>query len=132
MSSDKVLYRWHLPDPSVSDVSGNSSDCSSAKSRTVVVLLGAKQKHLKGYADWYTSMGFKAITFTFPMSKILSYQARQEAEKDIELLVDNLADWLEEETGKNLVFHTFNNTGWLTLWIWRSLYLGSACKRSVS
>ncbi|KAL0409113.1 UNVERIFIED_CONTAM: hypothetical protein Sradi_1845700 [Sesamum radiatum] len=30
-----VLYRWHLPDPNSVDVSG-VSDCSSAKSRTVV------------------------------------------------------------------------------------------------
>lgn len=116
-SSEEVLYRWHLPDPGVIDVSGNSTVCSSAKSRTVVVLLGwlgAKQKHLKRYAEWYTSMGFHAITFTFPMSEILSYQVGGKAEKDIELLVNHLADWLEEEDGKNLVFHTFSNTGWLT------------------
>lgn len=111
-----VLYRWHLPDPNAVDVSGGS-DCSSAKSRTVVVLLGwlgAKQKHLKRYADWYTSRGFHAITFTFPMSEVLSYQVGGKAEQDVELLVNHLADWLEEEHGKNLVFHTFSNTGWLT------------------
>ncbi|KAJ4974289.1 hypothetical protein NE237_007463 [Protea cynaroides] len=107
-SPSEVLYRWHLPDP-------NSS--SFAKSRTVVVLLGwlgAKQKHLKRYADWYTSRGFHAITFTFPMSEILSSQVGGKAEQDIELLVNHLAGWLEEEHGKNLVFHTFSNTGWLT------------------
>ncbi|KAL0326744.1 UNVERIFIED_CONTAM: Transmembrane protein 53-A [Sesamum angustifolium] len=111
-----VLYRWHLPDPNSVDVSG-VSDCSSAKSRTVVVLLGwlgAKQKHLNKYAEWYTSRGFHAITFTFPMSKVLSYQVGGQAEQDIELLVNHLAEWLEEEHGKNLVFHTFSNTGWLT------------------
>ncbi|OWM90656.1 transmembrane protein 53-A [Punica granatum] len=115
--SEEVLYKWHLPDPSATDVSRNPSDCSSAKSRTVVVLLGwlgAKQKHLKRYAEWYASMGFHAITFTFPMSEILSYQVGGKAEQNIELLVNHLADWLEEEIGKNLVFHTFSNTGWLT------------------
>ncbi|KAK9691443.1 hypothetical protein RND81_09G196900 [Saponaria officinalis] len=108
------LYKWHLPEPTVVD---SRSDCSSAKSRTVVVLLGwlgAKQKHLNRYAEWYTSRGFHAITFTFPMSEILSYQIGGKAEQDVELLVNHLADWLEEEHGKNLVFHTFSNTGWLT------------------
>ncbi|KAL1556462.1 transmembrane protein 53-A-like [Salvia divinorum] len=111
-----VLYRWHLPDPSAIDVSGGS-DCSSVKSRTVVVLLGwlgAKQRHLRRYADWYTSRGFHAITFTFPMSELLRYQVGGKVEQNVELLVNHLADWLDEEPGKNLVFHTFSNTGWLT------------------
>ena len=114
--SSEVMYRWHLPEPNAIDVSG-TSDCSSAKSRTVVVLLGwlgAKQKHLNRYAELYTSRGFHAITFTFPMAEILSYQVGGKAEEHIDLLVNHLADWLEEEHGKNLVFHTFSNTGWLT------------------
>ncbi|XP_074285572.1 uncharacterized protein LOC141611061 [Silene latifolia] len=108
------LYRWHLPEPAVVD---DKSDCSSVKSRTVVVLLGwlgAKQKHLNKYAEWYTSRGFHAITFTFPMSEVLSYQVGGKAEQDVELLVNHLAEWLEEEHGKNLLIHTFSNTGWLT------------------
>lgn len=121
-SSSEVLYRWHLPESNAIDMSVNS-DCSSVKSRTVVVLLGwlgAKQKHLNRYAEWYTSRGFHAITFTFPMAEILSYQVGGKAEQHIDSLVNHLADWLEEEHGKNLVFHTFSNTGWLT---WASLPL---------
>ncbi|XP_022141695.1 transmembrane protein 53 [Momordica charantia] len=112
----EVMYRWHLPEPTSLDISGSSA-CSVAKSRTVVVLLGwlgAKQKHLKRYAEWYTSRGFHAITFTFPMSEILTYQIGGKVEQHVDLLVNHLADWLEEEHGKNLVFHTFSNTGWLT------------------
>ncbi|GAB4839630.1 hypothetical protein Ancab_029154 [Ancistrocladus abbreviatus] len=115
-SPSEDLYKWHLPQANTIDVAG-SSECSSAKSKTVVVLLGwlgAKQKHLNKYAEWYTSMGFHAITFTFPMSEILSYQVGGKAEQDVELLANHLADWLEEEHGKNIVFHTFSNTGWLT------------------
>lgn len=115
-SAPDVLYRWHLPEPNAIDVTENS-DCSLVKSRTVVVLLGwlgAKQKHLKRYAEWYTSRGYHVITFTFPMAEILSYQVGGKAEQNIELLVHHLADWLEEEHGKNLIFHTFSNTGWLT------------------
>lgn len=111
-----VLYRWHLPAPDAVDLSGGPN-CSVAKSRTVVVLLGwlgAKQRHLKRYAEWYTSRGFHVITFTFPMSEVLSYQIGGKAEQDVELLVNHLAEWLEEEHGKNLIFHTFSNTGWLT------------------
>lgn len=114
--SSEVMYRWHLPEPNAIDVSG-TSNYSSAKSRTLVVLLGwlgAKQKHLNRYAELYTSRGFHAITFTFPMAEILSYQVGGKAEEHVDLLVNHLADWLEEEHGKNLVFHTFSNTGWLT------------------
>ncbi|KAL6568815.1 hypothetical protein OROHE_003556 [Orobanche hederae] len=115
-SLSNVLYRWHLPDPSTFDVLPGNSSCSSAKSRTVVVLLGwlgAKQKHLNRYAEWYTSRGFHVITFTFPMSEVLGYHVGGKAEKDVELLVNHLAEWMDEEHGKNLVFHTFSNTGWL-------------------
>ncbi|CAH2053261.1 unnamed protein product [Thlaspi arvense] len=111
-----VSYRWHLPETSAIDLSGNSS-CSSEKNRTVVVLLGwlgSKQKHLKKYADWYTSRGYHVITFTLPMNEVMSYQVGGKAEKNIESLVNHLADWLDEEQQKNLVFHTFSNTGWLT------------------
>ncbi|XP_076921953.1 uncharacterized protein LOC143583559 [Bidens hawaiensis] len=106
--SADVVYRWHLPQANAIDLSGNS--------KTVVVLLGwlgAKQKHLKKYADWYTSKGFHVITFTFPMSEVLSYQVGGKAEQHVDLLVNHLADCLEEEYGNSLVFHTFSNTGWL-------------------
>ncbi|XP_058097822.1 uncharacterized protein LOC131242887 [Magnolia sinica] len=112
----EVLYRWHSPDTEAHVVSGNP-DCLSEKSRTVVVLLGwlgAKQRHLKRYADWYTSRGFHAVTFTFPMADIISYQLGGKAEQQLDLLVNHLASWVGEEHGKNLVFHTFSNTGWLT------------------
>ncbi|KAL5199717.1 hypothetical protein ABZP36_020920 [Zizania latifolia] len=108
-SSSDVLYRWHLPDPTVC--------CDSCgKSQTVVVLLGwlgSRQKHLKRYADWYTSRGFHAVTFTLPMSDIVSYNLGGKAEKNVEMLAEHLADWVREENGKKIVFHTFSNTGWL-------------------
>ncbi|KAK9076306.1 hypothetical protein SSX86_004639 [Deinandra increscens subsp. villosa] len=107
-TSTDAVYRWHLPQPNAIDLPTNS--------KTVVVLLGwlgAKQKHLKKYADWYTSKGFNVITFTFPMAEILSYQVGGKAEQHVDLLVNHLAEWLDEECRKNLVFHTFSNTGWL-------------------
>ncbi|KAL5066784.1 hypothetical protein RYX36_017671 [Vicia faba] len=109
-STSEFMYKWHLPEP-------NTIGGLSAKSKTVVVLLGwlgAKQKHLKKYAEWYTSKGYHVITFTFPMSEVMSYQPGGKAEQNVHMLVNHLADWLEEENEKNLVFHTFSNTGWLT------------------
>nr|XP_043606579.1 transmembrane protein 53 [Erigeron canadensis] len=108
VASTDVVYRWHLPHPNAIDL--------SEKSKMVVVLLGwlgAKQKHLKKYADWYTSKGFHVITFTFPMSEVLSYQVGGKAEQHVDSLANHLAEWLEDECEKNLVFHTFSNTGWL-------------------
>ncbi|XP_076934816.1 uncharacterized protein LOC143601239 [Bidens hawaiensis] len=107
-ASKDVVYVWHLPQPNAID--------SSKNSKMVVVLLGwlgAKQKHLKKYADWYTSKGFHVITFTFPVSEILSYQVGGKTEQHIDSLVIHLSEWLEEECKHNLVFHTFSNTGWL-------------------
>ncbi|XP_047078409.1 transmembrane protein 53-like [Lolium rigidum] len=108
--STDTLYRWHLPHP------GGRSGSSDDRSQTVVVLLGwlgSKQKHLKRYAEWYTSRGFHAVTFTLPMSDIVSYNVRGKAEKNVEMLSEHLADWVREEDGKKIVFHTFSNTGWL-------------------
>ncbi|KAL1803571.1 hypothetical protein ACET3Z_032218 [Daucus carota] len=115
-SSDDELYRWHLPEPYTIDISKNSK-CSLAKSRTVVILLGwlgAKQKHLRKYAEYYTTRGFHVITFTFPMSEIVSYKAGGKAEEHVDFLVNHLSDCLEEDLEKKFVFHTFSNTGWLT------------------
>lgn len=116
LPTPEVMYKWHLPKTDACKGLIHS-ECSSAKSKTVVVLLGwlgAKQKHLKRYADWYTSQGYHAITFTFPMSQIVGYKVDGEAEQHVDMLVEHIAGWLEEEHGKNLVFHTFSNTGWLT------------------
>ncbi|KAE8786985.1 transmembrane protein 53 [Hordeum vulgare] len=43
----------------------------------------------------------------------LCYNVKGKAEKNVELLSEHLADWVREEDGKKIVFHTFSNTGWL-------------------
>ncbi|KAJ0966862.1 hypothetical protein J5N97_023779 [Dioscorea zingiberensis] len=115
LPADDVMYRWHLPAPNVGE--SLSGECSLAKSQTVVVLLGwlgAKQKHLKKYAEWYTARGFHAITFTFPMGDIIGYKVGGKVEQNLDLFAEHLAGCVGEEDGKKLVFHTFSNTGWLT------------------
>ncbi|KAI4990524.1 hypothetical protein ZWY2020_038887 [Hordeum vulgare] len=47
------------------------------------------------------------------MSDIVSYNVKGKAEKNVELLLEHLADWVREEDGKKIVFHTLSNTGWL-------------------
>ncbi|XP_044955150.1 uncharacterized protein LOC123405571 [Hordeum vulgare subsp. vulgare] len=60
-----------------------------------------------------TPRGFHVVTFTLPMSDIVSYNVKGKAEKNVELLSEHLADWVREEDGKKIVFHTFSNTDWL-------------------
>ncbi|CAN6481708.1 unnamed protein product [Victoria cruziana] len=115
-SPSDVLYEWHSPQSGSCGIEG-ASKCRGDKSKTTVVLLGwlgAKQKHLKRYAEWYTSRGFNAVTFTFPMSDVVSYTPGGKAEQHLGLLVNHLAHWMGEDHGNKLVFHTFSNTGWLT------------------
>ncbi|XP_068645721.1 uncharacterized protein [Aristolochia californica] len=114
-SPSEVLYKWHLPKVNADGIS-STPDCLAEKSQTVVILLGwlgAKQKHLKTYAEWYTSRGFHVVTFTFPMSDIISYNVGGKVDQNVESLADHLASWVSEEQGKKLIFHTFSNTGWL-------------------
>jgi hypothetical protein len=104
-SSSDALYRWHQPHPRACC---NSSD----KFHTVVVLLGwlgSRQKHLNKYADWYTSRGFHVVTFTLPMSDIVSYNLGGKTEKNVEMLSGHLAGWVREESSKKIIFHTFHS-----------------------
>uniref|UniRef100_A0A8R7VCW4 Uncharacterized protein n=1 Tax=Triticum urartu TaxID=4572 RepID=A0A8R7VCW4_TRIUA len=48
--------------------------------------MGSKQKHLKRYADHYTSREFHGVTFTLPTSEIVSYNVRGKAEKNVGML----------------------------------------------
>jgi len=106
------LHTWHNPT--------RRSQYSKEAPMTVVLLgwLGAQQKHLKKYADWYNARGIQAVTFVIPMADILSFQVEKNAEEHVESLARQLVQLLheqgEEKGDKQLLFHTFSNTGWLT------------------
>jgi hypothetical protein len=118
LSSISLLHTWHLPlnslDKSASCGQGTSS------STTVVLLgwLGAEHRHLKKYAEWYTSRGMHAVTFIVPMKDLFTLDAVDKAEKHVDILTGNLVNWIKEDVeqgnDKHLIFHTFSNTGWLT------------------
>ncbi|KAJ7515618.1 hypothetical protein O6H91_22G020500 [Diphasiastrum complanatum] len=113
-----------------SKIEQQSSECRSAdgdtnilkpKTKKTVVLLGwlgAQQKHLKSYAEWYNERGINAVTFVIPMRDVISLNTRDKSEQLIQHLAKHLATWLSEENNDGeqncVLFHTFSNTGWLT------------------
>lgn len=133
----RYFHIWHLPKQETYGFT-NSLECQldHKKQAVAVVLLGwlgSGQKHLKRYADWYTSRGIHAITFTVPMKDIASFRPGGKAEQQLDLLVTHLAHWMKEDnkdsTEKYLIFHTFSNTGWLTYGIMLEKF--SACDHTL-
>lgn len=120
------LHTWHVPTNENSKL-GNRDGLEDARVKrpvlTVVLLgwLGAQQKHLKKYAEWYNARGIHAVTFLIPMTDILSFKVEKNAEEHVNSLARHLSQWLSDqgehadiEGDKQLMFHTFSNTGWLT------------------
>lgn len=113
---------WHSPKQGANGSNDSLKGHSEQKKPVVAVVLlgwlGAKQKHLKRYANWYNSRGIHAITFTVPMKDIVSYKPGGKADQNLDLLVTKLVHWMDERNKdspeKYLIFHTFSNTGWLT------------------
>ncbi|KAJ7523868.1 hypothetical protein O6H91_18G065900 [Diphasiastrum complanatum] len=113
-------YRKYTAERQSSDTENNGGDTEKIKSATTVVLLGwlgAQQKHLRRYAEWYTARGLNAVTFVIPMKDTISLDFGRKPEELIEHLAQHITNWLSEEAidGKEkcLLFHTFSNTGWL-------------------
>ncbi|KAG0491506.1 hypothetical protein HPP92_004904 [Vanilla planifolia] len=86
---------------------------------TVVLLgwLGAEEKHLRRYADIYIARGFRSVQFVVPLREVVGLDFGRKLEEKVARLADELAHWCSDTTrdGKerNLLFHTFSNTGWL-------------------
>ncbi|GJP61208.1 hypothetical protein CLOP_g18397 [Closterium sp. NIES-67] len=142
VSSFKPFHQWHRPavGSNGDEVAGDSDGSGTGKSevaKPVVVLLGwlgAQQRHLRRYAEWYTSRGFDVITFVIPFKDVLSIRPGEKAEIHVDSLVDELHRWLSgtgpevalsatssapvnhvepPKEPRTLIFHTFSNTGWL-------------------
>lgn len=119
MASTSLLHMWHGPVNNPESNDGGKQLVKRKPSVAVVLLgwLGAEHRHLKKYADWYTSRGIHAVTFVVPMKDLVTLKAGDRAEKHVDVLTQNLVQWLKEDASegneKIVIFHTFSNTGWL-------------------
>ncbi|WVZ77982.1 hypothetical protein U9M48_025768 [Paspalum notatum var. saurae] len=83
---------------------------------TLVVLLGwlgARQKHLRRYADLYRERGVGAVRFVVPVRELVGIDLGRRVERRVADLSDEIAAWCDADRRRTLLFHTFSNTGWL-------------------
>ncbi|MCO5596324.1 hypothetical protein L7F22_050385 [Adiantum nelumboides] len=119
MGSTSLLHSWHNTVKNTDSDDGEKQLVKHKPSVAVVLLgwLGAEHRHLKKYADWYTSRGIHAVTFIVPIKDLLTLKVGDRAEKHVDVLTQNLVQWLKEDASENnekiVIFHTFSNTGWL-------------------
>ncbi|KAI4381721.1 hypothetical protein MLD38_007769 [Melastoma candidum] len=86
----------------------------------VVVLgwLGAQEKHLRRYLDWYNSRGYRAEGFIVGVDEVLwRFDFARSVEERFEVFLEDLVQWVMQGKAigieRSLVFHCFSNTGWL-------------------
>jgi hypothetical protein len=109
------FIEWDPPpgDSAASPLGGGGGGGGGA---TLVVLLGwlgARQKHLRRYADLYRERGVGAVRFVVPVRELLGLDLGRRVERRVADLSDEIAAWCDADRRRTLLFHTFSNTGWL-------------------
>eukprot|EP01018_Ginkgo_biloba_P010060 Gb_08301 [translate_table: standard] len=109
-SFSKPEYVWHPAKQAFSQPNNSQKPSVAA---VLVGWVGSEQRHMREFAEWYTSRGIHAITVSVPPTDLLSYYLGRRAQQDTELLVQALDQWLNEDVeNRNLIFHTLC-AGWL-------------------
>jgi hypothetical protein len=108
------FIEWDPPpgDSAASPLAGGGA----AGGATLVVLLGwlgARQKHLRRYADLYRERGVGAVRFVVPVRELVGLDLGRRVERRVADLSEQVAAWCDADRRRTLLFHTFSNTGWL-------------------
>jgi hypothetical protein len=109
----EYFIQWDPPPPLETSSGGGGSPVSE---EVVVVLLGwlgARQKHLRRYADLYRDRGVGSVRFIVPVRKIVGPHLDRRFLRMLADLSAMIAAWCDAGSRRMLLFHTFSNTGWL-------------------
>ncbi|KAF0925037.1 hypothetical protein E2562_015344 [Oryza meyeriana var. granulata] len=108
---------WEPPPPDATSPLGAGAAGRGARGgATLVVLLGwlgARQKHLRRYADLYRERGVGSVRFVVPVRELLGFDLGRRVERRVADLAAEIAAWCDADHQRTLLFHTFSNTGWL-------------------
>ncbi|KAG8058681.1 hypothetical protein GUJ93_ZPchr0002g25534 [Zizania palustris] len=110
------FIQWDLPQPDAASPLGAGAVRAVRKGATLVVLLGwlgARQKHLRRYADLYRERGVGSVRFVVPVRELVGLDLGSRVERRVAELAAEIAAWCEADHHRTLMFHTFSNTGWL-------------------
>lgn len=111
------FIQWDPPPPdAASPLGAGAAGREAPGDLTLVVLLGwlgARQKHLRRYADLYRDRGVGSVRFVVPVRELLGLDLGRRVERRVADLAAEIAAWCDADHRRTLLFHTFSNTGWL-------------------